>query len=961
MKNWFSQLLEQTPEGGRNAVRLALTFIVAASLATLVFAYVAIQSGAWQAYVVVAAFVGFLAIEVFVIRFAQRNQFNTAGILLVVNVCYIVLAMTAFMSGIGLGLSTALALVILEIVFETLSGPLATRVRISGIAFAIGMVFMDQFALWSRPALPAVQYAIPMIAAGTVIAIAALMLGRTWRDLNLARKLLFAFGGLFIFGLVIAASGLFGLNRVQGSYEDTLAGGIEIRFRSNQLNSTLLEARRREKDFLLRWRDEGFEAAFDNYVKPNRQYTADMKETLKRLEALAPVVGQASLADFSQAQYEANIVVMNEDLLVYEQSFASVVDLIEQRGFVDTGLEGEFRVAVQAIEEKIYGREGLDQMVITMLQMRRREKDYLLRGDQQYVENVTELTAQLKDQAATSEVLTPAEKAEVRTLADDYLTKFLSLVEKDKQVVDATEVFRAAASEIQTDAEQLETIGVQLAAQDIQTAQANSTQTFTITGITVLIALVLSITLAIVLSRQITRPVIQLTSAAHELETGNYDAHAEITSGDEIGTLAATFNGMARQIKQTLATIARRAAELQSVAEIATKASQATEMQDMLQTVVDLTKSSYSLYHAHIYLLDDEKTNLVLSSGAGEPGRVMVSEKRTIALDHQRSLVARAARTNEGAISNDVTKEPDFLPNPLLPETKAEMAIPISVGDNVLGVLDVQADHIDRFTNEDIAIVTTLAQQVAASLETLRQFQVSQKMARELGVVASVSTATATITETDRLLQEVVNKTKSAFNLYHAHIYLMNEAEDTLVLAAGAGDVGKQMVSEGRQIPLDSEKSLVARAARTRIGAAVNDVTADPDFLPNPLLPDTRSEQAVPMIVGDKVLGVLDVQSEQLNRFTEIDVNINTTLASQVAVALQNSRTFSQAQRQAERESRLNAIGQKIQGATTVEAVLQIAARELGRALDAPLTIAQLGMGAKAAVNSNGNGNGNGH
>ena len=755
-------------------------------------------------------------------------------------------------------------------------------------------------------------------------------LARFWQDLNLSRKLLLAFGALFIFGLMIAASGLFGLNRVQGSYEDTLAGGVEIRYRSNQLNSTLLEARRREKDFLLRWRDEGFEAAYDSYVKPNQQHTAEIKETLKQLEALAPAVGQASLAGFSQAQYEADIAAMNEGVLTYEQAFATVVDLTEQRGFVDTGLEGEFRTAVQAIEDKIYEREGLDQMVITMLQMRRREKDYLLRSDQQYVENVTEFTAQLKDQATASEVLTPAEKAEVRTLADDYLTKFLSLVEKDGQVLEATEVFRAAANVIQTDLAELETIGVELAAQDIQTAQANSTRTFTITSIIVVIVLALSITLAVVLSRQITRPVLELTGAAHELEIGNYDAHAEITSGDEIGALATTFNGMARQIKQTLATIARRAAELQSVAEIATKASQVTDAQDMLQTVVNLTKSSYNLYHAHIYLLNDEKTNLVLSAGAGEPGRIMVGEKRTIALDHQRSLVAHAARTNEGAISNDVTKEPDFLPNPLLPETKAEMAIPVSIGDNVLGVLDVQADHIDRFTNEDIAIVTTLAQQVAASLETLRQFQVSQKMARELGVVASVSTAAATITETSLLLQEVVNKTKSAFNLYHAHIYLMNEAEDTLVLAAGAGDVGRQMVSEGRQIPLDSEKSLVARAARTRIGAAVNDVTADPDFLPNPLLPETRSEQAVPMIVGDKVLGVMDVQSEQLNRFTEIDVNINTTLASQVAVALQNSRTFSQAQRQAERESRLNAIGQKIQGATTVEAVLQIAARELG-------------------------------
>ena len=311
-------------------------------------------------------------------------------------------------------------------------------------------------------------------------------------------------------------------------------------------------------------------------------------------------------------------------------------------------------------------------------------------------------------------MLSYSEKTEINALADDYVVAFDALVEKDVEIVASIQAFRDAAHIMEPLVEKLEVAGTEVSANDIAKARASASQTLLFTSITILVALLVAIVLSVTLSRQITRPVIQLTGAAHELETGNYDAHAEITSGDEIGALATTFNGMARQIKQTLATIARRAAELQSVAEIATKASQATEMQDMLQTVVDLTKSSYSLYHAHIYLLDNEKTNLVLSAGAGEPGRIMVGEKRTIALDHQRSLVARAARTNEGAISNDITKEPDFLPNPLLPETKAEMAIPVSIGDNVLGVLDVQADHIDRFTLEDIAIVTTLAQQVAA-------------------------------------------------------------------------------------------------------------------------------------------------------------------------------------------------------------------------------------------------------
>ena len=193
---------------------------------------------------------------------------------------------------------------------------------------------------------------------------------------------------------------------------------------------------------------------------------------------------------------------------------------------------------------------------------------------------------------------------------------------------------------------------------------------------------------------------------------------------------------------------------------------------------------------------------------------------------------------------------------------------------------------------------------------------------------------------------------------YHAHIYLFNETGDTLQLTAGSGKVGKQMVSEGRSIPLDSEQSLVARSARTREGIVLNDVTTDQNFLPNPLLPETRAEMAIPMIVNNQIIGVLDVQSETVGRFTEVDVNIKTTLASQVATALQNARSFAKAQRQAERETTLNTISQKIQSATTVEAVLQIAARELGHSLGAPLTIAQLGL--KEHNNGNGNGNGNG-
>jgi putative methionine-R-sulfoxide reductase with GAF domain len=205
---------------------------------------------------------------------------------------------------------------------------------------------------------------------------------------------------------------------------------------------------------------------------------------------------------------------------------------------------------------------------------------------------------------------------------------------------------------------------------------------------------------------------------------------------------------------------------------------------------------------------------------------------------------------------------------------------------------------------------------------------------KDLATVAEVGTATATILETDKLLQAVVDLAKDRFNLYHSHIYLLDETGQNLVLTSGAGDVGRTMVAQKRSIPLNSEQSLVARAARERKGVTVNDVTLTPDFLPNPLLPYTRSELAVPMIVSGNVIGVFDVQSDQVGRFTDADISIQTTLAAQVSTSIQNVRSFEQSQAQAEFETLVNAIGQKIQRAASVEDVLQIAAREVGRALE---------------------------
>jgi PAS domain S-box-containing protein len=202
------------------------------------------------------------------------------------------------------------------------------------------------------------------------------------------------------------------------------------------------------------------------------------------------------------------------------------------------------------------------------------------------------------------------------------------------------------------------------------------------------------------------------------------------------------------------------------------------------------------------------------------------------------------------------------------------------------------------------------------------QEDILTKFTNELELVAQVSIATSTFLETAELLQNVVDLTKEKFELYHAHIYLLNNAGDTLALAAGAGDVGRKMVAEGWQIPLDREQSLVARAARLREGVMIDDTQQEPDWLPNPLLPDTRSELAVPLIVGARVLGVLDVQSDKLAYFTQDDVRRKTTLAAQIAIALENARLFEQTQHSLTETTRLYETSRRVSEANDLNELL---------------------------------------
>src|SRR4030095_2056299 len=117
--------------------------------------------------------------------------------------------------------------------------------------------------------------------------------------------------------------------------------------------------------------------------------------------------------------------------------------------------------------------------------------------------------------------------------------------------------------------------------------------------------------------------------------------------------------------------------------------------------------------------------------------------------------------------------------------------------------------------------------------ERKRNQEILAQRANQLETVATLSSTTSTVLDPDKLLQAVVDLTKERFGLYHAHIYLVDESLSTLLLAAGAGEVGREMVSQEHAISKDAEQSLVARAARERQSVIANDVRSQPDFLPN--------------------------------------------------------------------------------------------------------------------------------
>jgi phosphoserine phosphatase RsbU/P len=326
-------------------------------------------------------------------------------------------------------------------------------------------------------------------------------------------------------------------------------------------------------------------------------------------------------------------------------------------------------------------------------------------------------------------------------------------------------------------------------------------------------------------------------------------------------------------------------------------------------------------YEIFAVLLADESTNeLFIRFAIGHRPEV-VSHWRIPVGD---GIIGAAASTGEAIRVGDVLKDPRYLA--AAPEVRSELAVPLIVRGRVIGVVDVESRRPDYFTPTQQAILTLVAGRIATAVENARLFESAQKQAETLLLLNEISREMNATLQVEEVLRRAVELAKRLIDYQIFSILLYDESSD--VFRHRVTVKFGQRVQEKAAVP--AHEGIIGAAAKLRRAVVVPDVSLDPRY--RMLNPETRSELAVPMLYKNQVVGVMDLESPQLNYFTPEHVQVLAILAAHLAVSIVNARLYEQVARDESRMERdLNA-ARRIQGALLPrmpgpEFGLQIAAR----------------------------------
>jgi GAF domain-containing protein len=376
--------------------------------------------------------------------------------------------------------------------------------------------------------------------------------------------------------------------------------------------------------------------------------------------------------------------------------------------------------------------------------------------------------------------------------------------------------------------------------------------------------------------------------------------------------------------------------KIQTAAEIARDISSALNLDELLLKAVELIRERFSFYHASIFLTEPSGKYAIIRESTGEAGAQMKRVGHKLAVG-SKSIVGFVSGQGEPLVVNDVAKDATHLPNPMLSDTRAEAAIPLKIGDRILGVLDVQSTTPYSFSPSDINTLQTLADQLAIAVNNTELFAETQEHLSQHRLLHHITTSAASGTTLEEALTSAVEGLQVTLGGDRVSILLSDEERKNLAIKAW---VGYSEAASDLIVPFGS--GITGWVAAHRKPLRINDTTQDTRYIQ--VSSNTRSELALPLIFRKDILGVLNVESEQIGAYNENDEEMLGTLAGSLAAIIANARLVDQIRKQAERERLLHEISSKIRRSTDMQTILSTTIQELRRATGARRTQIELGV-----------------
>ena len=349
--------------------------------------------------------------------------------------------------------------------------------------------------------------------------------------------------------------------------------------------------------------------------------------------------------------------------------------------------------------------------------------------------------------------------------------------------------------------------------------------------------------------------------------------------------------GLALESARLYAEAQRRAAQLQIAAEIAREANSTLDLERLLERAVNLVRERFQFYHASIFLRDETGHYMVVRASTGEAGKQMLARRHRLSIGSA-SIVGQTAATGKPVVINDVSKSEIHHFNPLLPNTSAEMGIPLRAENEIIGVLDVQSEMLNAFTEDDVRILQILADQLAIAVINAELFAETQKNIERHRTLHQITAAAASATSIEDAIQNTLERLAETMpgNVI-AFVMPDREKPDVLRIAAWAG-LEKEIEEKAKEIEIPIGTGVTGKAAATGEVVLIPDTSQAPEYLA--IAAGMRSEIAVPIIYRGRLLGVLNLENPRVNAYSEADRELLVTLANSLAAIWANIELLEQ-------------------------------------------------------------------